>query len=115
MIDLSPHHRETVKGIFAKYLPECEIRTFAFRTTWSANDYSDLDLAVVGRSPLDDRTMARLPEAFEQSDLPMRVDVVDWHRGSQLFWDEIEREQGGMVGRAGIRPGRCALAPQSRS
>ena len=87
-----------MKGIFTKYLPECEFRTFAFRTRWTVKDYSDLDLTVVEGSPLDRRTMARIREAIEQSELPMRVEVVDWHHGFQHFWDAIERERGGMVG-----------------
>ena len=33
----------------------------------------------VGEGPLDWRTLGRLKEAFEESDLPMRVDVLDWH------------------------------------
>ena len=56
-----------------------------------AKDYSDLDLAIVGGGPLDWRTLSRLKEAFEESDLPMRVDVLDWHSISESFRDVIEQ------------------------
>ena len=43
------------------------------------SSYSDLDLAIIGAEVLPRGTVARLKEAFEESRLPMRVDVVDWH------------------------------------
>ena len=89
-IDLNPNHLATVKSILAEHVPECEVRAFGSRATWTAKDYSDLDLAVVGEEPLDWRTLGRLKEAFEESDLPMRVDVLDWHAVSDNFKKVIE-------------------------
>ena len=91
LIDLNPNHLETVKAILADHVPECEVRAFGSRATWTAKDYSDLDLAVVGSGPLDWKTLGRLNEAFEESDLPMRVDVLDWHYISENFRRVIER------------------------
>ncbi|MCY4413150.1 MAG: restriction endonuclease subunit S [Caldilineaceae bacterium] len=92
MIDLNPNHLETVRQILAYHVPACEVRAFGSRVTWNANDYSDLDLAVVGVTALDRSTLARLKEAFEESDLPMQVDVLDWHGISQSFQKVIERD-----------------------
>ena len=91
-VDLNPNHLATVEAILAEHVPECEVRAFGSRATWTARDYSDLDLAVVGEGPLDWRTLSRLKEAFEESDLPMRVDVLDWHAISQSFRKMIERD-----------------------
>ena len=92
MIDLNPNHFETVKRVLAGHVPDCEVRAFGSRATWTAKDYSDLDLAVVGENPVVRGTLARLKEAFEESDLPMRVDVVDWHDISESFRGVIERD-----------------------
>ena len=92
MIDLNPNHLATVERILAKHVPECEVRTFGSRATWTAKDYSDLDLAVVGEGPLDRRTLGQLKEAFEESSLPMRVDVLDWYAISESFREVIERD-----------------------
>ncbi|MDE0528195.1 MAG: restriction endonuclease subunit S [Truepera sp.] len=92
MIDLNPNHLGTVKAILAEHVPECEVRAFGSRATWTAKDYSDLDLAILGKGPLDWTTLGRLKEAFEESDLPMRVDVLDWHTISGGFREVIERE-----------------------
>ena len=79
MIDLNPKHLETVQHILSKHVPGCEVRAFGSRVKWTAKDYSDLDLAVIGSRRFDLREMSRLTEAFEESNLPIRVDVVDWH------------------------------------
>ena len=91
-VDLNPNHLATVKAILAEHVPECEIRAFGSRTTWTAGDYSDLDLAVAGEGPVDWRTLGRLKEAFEESNLTMRVDVLDWHAISESFREVIERD-----------------------
>ena len=91
-IDLNPNHLATVLRILAEHVPECEVRAFGSRATWTARDYSDLDLAVIGDDPLDWRTLARLKEAIEESSLPMRVDVLDWHATSESFRKVIEQD-----------------------
>ena len=48
MIDLNPNHLATVQRILAEHVPECEVRAFGSRATWTAKDYSDIDLAIVG-------------------------------------------------------------------
>ena len=90
-VDLSPAHRSIVERILVEYVPECEVRAFGSRVTWTARDSSDLDLAIVGKGPLDMRMLSRLNEAFEESPLPMRIDVVDWHSISQSFREVIDR------------------------
>ena len=79
LVDLSPAHLAIVEHILAEHVPECEVRAFGSRATWNARDTSDLDLAVVGDGPLPSRTLTMLKEAFEESRLPMRVDVIDWN------------------------------------
>ena len=92
MIDLNPNHLATVERILDGHVPECEVRAFGSRATWTAKDYSDLDLAIVGSGPLDRRTLGRLKEAFEDSELPIRVDVLDWHSISESFREVIKRD-----------------------
>ncbi len=92
MIDLNPHHLATVKDILAEHVPRCEVQAFGSRVTWTAKDYSDLDLVVIAREPLDQKTLGRLQEAFQESDLPMRVDVLDWHNISPSFRQVIAQD-----------------------
>ena len=91
MIDLPSHYLATIKYILTKYVPDCQVRAFGSRVTGTAKPYSDLDLVVIGREKLPRKHYYRLKEAFQESDLPIRVDVLDWHRISPEFREVIER------------------------
>ncbi len=92
MIDASPSQLEAITRILSEHVPGCEVRAFGSRATWTAKDYSDLDLAVVGDCALGLAVLSRLKEAFEESDLPFRVDVLDWHTISASFQKVIEKK-----------------------
>lgn len=85
MINISPEHLETIKRILAEFASGCEVRAFGSRINGKSNDHSDLDLAVFGRDKLERRTKVLLKEAFEESNLPFRVDVVDYNAISDEF------------------------------
>ena len=89
-IDLSSHDWEEVKRILKKCLPGCEVWAFGSRAKWKAKPYSDLDLAVISEQPLPIATMAELRESFDESDLTIKVDVVDWATASARFRKIIE-------------------------
>jgi type I restriction enzyme S subunit len=90
VIDLRPHHLEIVLQILGEYVPECQVYTFGSRARRTAKPHSDLDLAVRGQGPVAPERLGRLEEAFEESDLPMRVDVVDWHTITRRFREIID-------------------------
>jgi type I restriction enzyme S subunit len=91
MIDIVPAHLETVKGILRSHVPECEVRAYGSRVTGAAKSYSDLDIAVKGTKTLDTSRLNRLVEAFQDSDLPFRVDVLDWNGISESFREVIDK------------------------
>jgi predicted nucleotidyltransferase len=85
-IDLSPEHQRLVLALLAEQLPpSAQVWVFGSRATGRARRYSDLDLAIDAGRPLTVDETARLREAFEESDLPYTVDVVDWHAISAPF------------------------------
>ena len=85
MIDLAPRHLTAVRALLAAHVPECEVRAFGSRTKGTAKPHSDLDLALVGSERLDATRLADLREAFAESELPFRVDVLDWHGIGENF------------------------------
>lgn len=90
MIDVSPAHGDQIRAILHRHVPGCEVRAFGSRVTGRARPYSDLDLVVVGPARLPFRQLAALRIAFEESDLPYRVDVLDWHALTPEFQRAIE-------------------------
>ncbi len=91
MIHLRPDLLEMVRQILAEHVPHCEVRLFGSRYYGTHREASDVDLAIVGEGRLDWRTLARLTGAFEESNLPFRVDVLDWYAISPEFQRVIEQ------------------------
>ena len=92
MIDIKSAHLQTIKRILAEHVRDCEVRAFGLRVKGKAKVYSDLDLAVVCQDDLGAERLRHLKEAFEESDLSFRVDVLDWNRTAESFRKVIEQD-----------------------
>lgn len=84
-LQLDAPHWAIVSAILAKHLPGIEVWAFGSRTKGLAKPHSDLDLAVINQEPMSIQVQAALAEAFSESDLPWRVDVVDWSSTQEAF------------------------------
>jgi predicted nucleotidyltransferase len=84
-IDLSPHDRREVERVLQACVPRCEVWAFGSRAKWTAKQYSDLDLAIISEEPLPIAIMAELRDSFDESDMTIKVDVVDWATTSESF------------------------------
>jgi predicted nucleotidyltransferase len=93
MLDLEPRHRQIVKGILQLRVPSARVWAFGSRAKGLAKRFSDLDLAVEAGAPLDLQTLALIDEDFVDSDLPMKVDVVDLAAISPEFRAIVERDR----------------------
>ena len=85
MIDLPPEQLAIVRRLLAAQVPECEVRAFGSRVTGKTKPHSDLDIALLGPVRLPLGRLAALREAFQECELPIRVDVIDWHAISENF------------------------------
>ena len=92
-IEVRPDLWDMVQGILRAHVPQYEVWAFGSRAKWVAKPYSDLDLAVITDQPLSLNMQAALTDAFAESDLPWRVDVVDWASTSAAFRQIIERDR----------------------
>lgn len=93
LIDISPENWRIVRDILQKHVSGQEVWAFGSRARRSAKPYSDLDLVVITRQPMDLSISAALADDFSDSDLPFKVDVVDWATTSQAFRNIIERDR----------------------
>ena len=91
-MDLQPRQRAIIQEILHKIVPDLEIRCFGSRVTGGAKAHSDLDLALVSNAAIEPETLIRLKLAFEESDLPFRVEVQEWRLLDPQFKAQIEPE-----------------------
>lgn len=85
MLELKPEDWIELRRILSDYLPDYTVWAFGSRVTGKAKPYSDLDLAVVSPQPLPLSALAAIKEAFDESNLTVRVDIVDWPAASDAF------------------------------
>ncbi|GHV21311.1 hypothetical protein AGMMS49959_10220 [Planctomycetales bacterium] len=91
MICVSPSEMDIILTILKTHAPECEARAFGSRYKRTPKTYSDLDLALCGKEKMTTAQWGNVKYAFAESDLPFRVDVLDWHDLSKEFRAVIER------------------------
>lgn len=84
-LQLTDEQLATVRHILQTQLPQTPVWAYGSRTKGKAGRYSDLDLAVITDKPLTFLQLAELDDAFSQSDLPWKVDILDWAAASDTF------------------------------
>jgi predicted nucleotidyltransferase len=91
MMHLDKEQRTEVLEILKRHLPD-DVRVFAFGSRVTGRNlkrFSDLDLCLRSGQPISASVLARLGTDFEVSQLPFKVDVVDWAELSSEFRDAI--------------------------
>ncbi len=91
-IDAAPEAVAFVSHVLAHLVPDREVRVMGSRVAGRAKTFSDLDLVIMGDAPLSLGTLAALRDAFDDSDLPFTVDIVEWAAASEPFRRVIANE-----------------------
>ena len=84
-IDLSAQQLAEIRTILSELVPDLSVWAFGSRVTGKAREYSDLDLALMTTEPLDLSVKADLVACFSESNLPFKVDLIDWACTSDNF------------------------------
>jgi predicted nucleotidyltransferase len=94
MLDINPEHEAIVRAILAQHVPPgVSVAVFGSRATGKARRYSDLDLALQGGGPLPPSLLADLAEAFDESELPWKVDLLDWAAANEGFRKIVDQDR----------------------
>lgn len=84
-LQLTAEELQIVRSILQTLVPDREVWVFGSRATAKHKPYSDLDLVVMGEEALPLATSADLREAFSDSDLNFKVDLVVWSELTENF------------------------------
>lgn len=76
-----------IKNILQKFIDFKKSKVFIFgsRAKGKARKFSDYDIGVISRKPLNFKKISLIKGELEESDLPYRVDVVDFATVSKKF------------------------------
>ena len=91
-LDIRPAHLVLLRELLRQHLPHTEVWAYGSRVNGDGHEASDLDLVVRQPHDLKHETaeLGEMLEAFSESNLPIRVDMVDWARIPASFHEEIE-------------------------
>ena len=95
-IDITTEDRKTVLELLERYLPGTPAWAYGSRVKWTSRPQSDLDL-VVFATPEQRQQAGALRDAFEESNLPFRVDLFVWDNVPDSFRSRIEAEHAVLV------------------
>ena len=86
-IDMRLKDLEITRQILMKHIsPDANVWVFGSRSKGNARPFSDLDLMIdFNGQPLPLAIMTKLLDDFEESDLPYKVDIVDWNTVNDDF------------------------------
>lgn len=93
-VAISPDEERIVRAVLLRHLPEgTRVYVFGSRATLGAKPHSDLDLLVEAAEPLALSTIAKIREAFDESLLPWKIDLVDRFTVSEAFGKIIDAQK----------------------
>lgn len=80
---------QIVHAILQQHVADYAVWAFGSRVDGPCKDFSDLDIVVISETPLPLALKAAMNEAFSESELPWKVDVVDWATTDAAFQQRI--------------------------
>ena len=87
----TPGERAIVEEILARHLPpDTRAYVFGSRARGTTKRWADLDLSLEGDAPLSLSVLGVLRDAFDESLLPWKVDLVDRSTVSEAFGSIID-------------------------
>lgn len=92
-LDMRPQHLALLRELLQQHLPHVEVWAYGSRVNGDGHEASDLDLVVRQPADLTQETpqLWETKQALMESNLPIRVDIVDWVHIPASFHREIER------------------------
>ena len=85
MICVSSDEFKIIINILKVYIKKGKVYAFGSRYKNNNRKFSDLDIAIDIGKKLSFEFLTALKEAFEESDLPYRVDIIDYNNISDKF------------------------------
>ncbi len=86
-----------IKDILGRYAPDCKAWAYGSRVRGDNRKYSDIDLVLLPQTAISFEKLCDLRAAFEESDLPISVDLNCWDDITESFRDIIRSDHAVVV------------------
>lgn len=82
---------QMLQSILSEHLKGFDVRVYMFgsRARGTAKRTSDIDLALTSPKALPDKLIQNLTEAFSESNIPYKVDIINLNAVAQTFKNAI--------------------------
>jgi predicted nucleotidyltransferase len=90
MIDLDLRQKNIIIDILRNNIPDYTVWVFGSRVNGTARKQSDIDLVIIDDTPTDNKLLINLKQAFDNSPLDIKVDIVVWTALNSLFQENIK-------------------------
>ena len=91
-LNVQENHLKMIQDILQHHVPHHRVWAFGSRINGLATHTSDLDLCILGSTPISLELMSTIRDAFSLSMIPYKVDVLDWSSIHASFQNTIEKE-----------------------
>lgn len=92
MINNVEKYKKTILNIVEEFFPGCKVYLFGSRARKDFKEGSDIDIALDAGLPIDYKKIYALKEKFEESTIPLFVDIVDVNNADEKIKNEIKRD-----------------------
>lgn len=89
MFDIADEELVFIEETIKKFCPNSRIWVFGSRMKGTNKVHSDLDLVIVSQEPVNWMVIEEIREIFMGSELPFKVDVLEWSSISDAFKEII--------------------------
>ncbi len=91
-IAVSENHLQYILAQLKLYLPDSTVWIFGSRIKGSNRPASDLDLAVLCDKDTAKTQLPKLNEAFVESDIPFKIQLLDFNRLPENMQENIKKQ-----------------------
>ncbi len=92
-IYLKENELEIIQKILSPYHKLYNIYVFGSRIKGNHRKFSDLDLCFISEKEMPLLHLGNLTEEFEESNLPFKVDIIDYNRVTDEFKKIIDKNK----------------------
>jgi len=80
---LEPEYKDKIVGILTVLFPKAKIYLFGSRARGNHGPRSDIDIAIDEGKPITPNRVGEASDMLAESNIPYKIDVVDFHSASE--------------------------------